>query len=86
MGARNRGGIGLSYRPARLQRLAEFIPWNRFLGSLKIRALNASQMSTYSISVCVWEKLQVLPREHSAVVGATVIVSLLLVLFRSGAR
>ncbi len=33
MGARNRGGIGLSYRPARLHRLAEFIPWNRFLGS-----------------------------------------------------
>jgi hypothetical protein len=33
MGARNRVGIGLSYRPARLHRLAEFIPWNRFLGS-----------------------------------------------------
>ncbi len=28
MGARNRRGIGLSYRPARLHRLAEFIPWN----------------------------------------------------------
>jgi hypothetical protein len=28
MGAINRGGIGLSYRPARLHRLAEFIPWN----------------------------------------------------------
>jgi hypothetical protein len=26
MGARNRGGIGLTYRPARLHRLAEFIP------------------------------------------------------------
>jgi hypothetical protein len=26
MGARNRGGIGLSYRPARLHRLAEFVP------------------------------------------------------------
>jgi hypothetical protein len=35
MGPRNRGGIGLSYRPARLHRLAEFIPWNRFLGSIK---------------------------------------------------
>jgi hypothetical protein len=32
--ARNRVGIGLSYRPARLHRLAEFIPWNRFLGSM----------------------------------------------------
>jgi hypothetical protein len=45
MGARNRVGIGLSYRPARLHRLAELIPWNRFLGSinvrLKIRALSA---------------------------------------------
>jgi hypothetical protein len=36
MGAENRVGIGLSYRPARLHRLAEFIPWNRFLGSLKV--------------------------------------------------
>jgi hypothetical protein len=36
MGARNRVGIGLSYRPARLHRLAESIPWNRFLGSIKI--------------------------------------------------
>ncbi len=31
MRARNRVGIGLSYRPARLHRLAEMIPWNRFL-------------------------------------------------------
>ncbi len=36
MGARNRVGIGLSYRPARLQRLAGSIHWNRFLGSLKV--------------------------------------------------
>ncbi len=36
MGARNRGGIGLSYRPARLHRQAEFIPWNRFLGSINV--------------------------------------------------
>ncbi len=33
---RHRAGIGLSYRPARLQRLAEPIPWNRFLGSLNV--------------------------------------------------
>jgi hypothetical protein len=26
----------LSYRPARLQRLAELVPWNRSLGSLKV--------------------------------------------------
>ncbi len=37
MGARNRVGIGLSYRPARLQSLAELVPWNRFLGSLKFK-------------------------------------------------
>ncbi len=36
MGARNRGGIRLSYRPTRLHRLAEFIPWNRFLGSINV--------------------------------------------------
>ncbi len=37
MGARNRVGIGLSYRPARLHRLAESIPG--FLKSLKIPSL-----------------------------------------------
>jgi hypothetical protein len=37
MGARNRVGIGLSYRPARLNRLAELIPWYQFLGSLKFK-------------------------------------------------
>ncbi len=36
MGARNRGGRGLSYRPARLHRLAEFIPWNRFRGPIHV--------------------------------------------------
>jgi hypothetical protein len=36
MGARSRVGLGLSYRPARLHRLAEFIPWNRFLDSINV--------------------------------------------------
>ncbi len=36
MGARNRAGIGLSYRPARLHSLVELVPRNRFLGSLKV--------------------------------------------------
>jgi hypothetical protein len=31
MGARDRTGIELSYRPARLHRMAESISWNRFL-------------------------------------------------------
>jgi hypothetical protein len=34
--ARKRLEIGLSYRPARLHRLTELIPWNRFLGPLKV--------------------------------------------------
>jgi hypothetical protein len=38
MGAKNRVGIGLSYRPARLHRLAELlIPWNQFLGFFKVK-------------------------------------------------
>jgi hypothetical protein len=37
LGARNRVGIGLSYRPVRLHSLASFVPWNRFWGSLKVQ-------------------------------------------------
>ncbi len=36
MRARNRVGIELSYRPARLHRLEQLIPWNGFLGSIKV--------------------------------------------------
>ncbi len=36
MGARHRLGTGLSYRPARLHRLAELMPWHRFLGSIQV--------------------------------------------------
>jgi hypothetical protein len=36
MGARNRMVKGSSHRPARLHRLEELIPWNRFLGSLTV--------------------------------------------------
>ncbi len=35
MGARNRVGIGLSYRHAKPHSLAELVPWNRFFGLLK---------------------------------------------------
>jgi hypothetical protein len=38
MGARDRIGIGLSYRLARLHSLAELLPWNRFMGSLKVNS------------------------------------------------
>jgi hypothetical protein len=37
MGARKRVERGLSYRPAKLQGLAELNPWNRFLDSLKVK-------------------------------------------------
>ncbi len=36
MGARIRIGIGLSHRPARLHSISESMPWNKFLGSLKV--------------------------------------------------
>jgi hypothetical protein len=36
MGARYWGGIGFSYRPARLHRLAEYIPWHQFRGPINI--------------------------------------------------
>jgi hypothetical protein len=36
MGARNRVGIGLPYRPSRLHNLEELVPCNRFLGFLKV--------------------------------------------------
>jgi hypothetical protein len=39
LNSRNRVGIGLSYRLAGLHTLAELIPWNRLLGSLKISKL-----------------------------------------------
>ncbi len=41
-GARNRVGIGLSYRSARLHSLAELVPWNRFLDSLKVHYLRTT--------------------------------------------
>jgi hypothetical protein len=47
--ARNRVGIGLSCRPTRLHRLAEFIPWNRFLGSMFSALKNTGTGPTDSI-------------------------------------
>jgi hypothetical protein len=56
MGARNRVGVGLSYRPAaRLHRLAELIPWNRFLASLKVEQFGLSIVTVEGRGgVCVW--------------------------------
>ncbi len=57
VGARKRVWIGLSYRPARLRRLAESIPWNLFHGllkSLKIPSLVCIQgkVSFMPVPVC----------------------------------
>ncbi len=41
MGARNRVGIGLSYRPARLHRLAEIYSLESILGLLKSKKIRA---------------------------------------------
>jgi hypothetical protein len=46
MGARHQEGIGLSYRPARLHRLAEFIPWYQFRGPINIQKYGLWLQST----------------------------------------
>jgi hypothetical protein len=50
MGARHRGGIGFSYRPARLHRLAEFIPWHQFRPHkhLKVRAQTMTLLHSFA--------------------------------------
>jgi hypothetical protein len=48
MGARHRVGIGLLYRPARLHRLAEFIPWNRFRGPIHVQKY---QLCRYTVKM-----------------------------------
>ncbi len=50
MGARYRVGIRLSYRPARLHRLAEFIPLNRFLGSINVYGLQCTVKQFWPLS------------------------------------
>ncbi len=57
MGARNRRGIGLSYRPARLYGLAKFIPWSRFPGPwarIKKRAQSPQSWKLYRGTVHNW--------------------------------
>jgi hypothetical protein len=62
MGVRKREGIGSSYRPTRQHRLAESIPWNRFLGidsprlfkSLKYQYTVLAQFNTLSIFFISW--------------------------------
>ncbi len=59
MGARNRVGIGLSYRPTRLHSLAEMVPWNRFLGSLNVL------LSQVLVTFLSTRRLRVLSVVHS---------------------
>jgi hypothetical protein len=54
MGARNRVGIGLSYRPARIHRLAGLGIVSGLLKSLKI----PSQENTFSLSFS-WQPLNI---------------------------
>jgi hypothetical protein len=49
MRARNR--IGLSHWPARLHSLAELIPWNRFLGSLKVKKFGLSTIKVGNLAM-----------------------------------
>ncbi len=58
MGARNRVGTGISYRPARLHRMAKSIPWNRFLGSLKV--LKYGPLFLYVIGLFFYSTIQTL--------------------------
>jgi hypothetical protein len=57
-GARNRVGMGMSYRPPRLHRLAESILWNRFLGSLKV----------LKYCLCILQLLENSPKEATDMV------------------
>jgi hypothetical protein len=57
MGARNPGGIGLSYWPARRHRLAEFIPWNRFLGSINVEKYELCPICFVNFKI-VWQELR----------------------------
>ncbi len=53
MGARHRVGIGLSFQPARLHRLAEWTPRNRFLGSLNFKNSGTLSLTPMSQNILV---------------------------------
>jgi hypothetical protein len=68
MGARHWVGRGLSYRPARLHRLAEFIPSNRFLDSINVEKYglwlllfkeNREKRTAMEFLALIWLKTQV---------------------------
>jgi hypothetical protein len=76
LGARNRVGIGLSYRPARLHKLAEFIPCNRFLGSLKVYKFGLSCWCTagwWGGGTCSCLLCTFLPKSYKEVAHASTV-------------
>jgi hypothetical protein len=78
MGFRNRVGIGLSYRPARLHRLAELIPWKRFFGSLKV--------SKFGICLCLLTRVEKLSKSDSNVYFKVIHSTILLMTHFGGFR
>ncbi len=70
MGARHRVGIGLLYRPARLHRLAEFIPWNRFRGPIHVQKYQLSWVvfTLFCFMLC--------PREYWTIYGGPCFLAL----------
>jgi hypothetical protein len=49
MGARHGVRIGLLYRPAKLHRLAEFIPWNQFRGPIHVQKYQLRTVATLAL-------------------------------------
>jgi hypothetical protein len=73
MTAMNCVGIGLSYPPSsRLHRLAESIPWNRFLGSLKVK----NTVSEYYWEMRFFKNIRELSRNGKCIQVESVLVSL----------
>ncbi len=57
LGAGNLVDIWLSYRPARLHCLAELVPWNRFLGSLKVWKFGLGSSRAHVAVVYIMQRL-----------------------------
>jgi hypothetical protein len=73
MGARHRVGIGLSYRPARLHRLAEFIPWYRFLGSINVKKYGLRNVTGDQVAWWAGTIIQfVVPARHSTLLAESI--------------
>jgi hypothetical protein len=65
-GARNRVRIRLSYRPAGIHRLAETIPWNRFLGSFIVHKFGLRKRAEIRTGIRTWTWAGKRDSEHVA--------------------